>query len=1047
MKLTKFMCFLFLLLSGLSFAEQSVRDIVDASGFEGGLIVHVGCGDGKVSAELYHEGCLVLGLDVHPQNVARARAHFLEKGVLGSVVADRMTPGRLPLIDETVNLAVVTDSKTDVANEELLRVLAPEGVAFVKDESGWRKLLKPRPDEIDSWTHFLHGPDNNPVAADTVVGRPFHMRWAGEPRWQRSHDYLASMSALVSDGKKLFYIFDKGETSTMAVLPNWTLAARDAFNGVVLWERPIKKWEDYLHNFRSGPVHLPRSLVVADGRLYTFLGYDEPLVALDPASGKTLQTYAGTEGVREILYESGRLYLVIHGGKSERSYSEIPKRMLVLDASTGEKLWEKKDDLAKELSGGTLAVGNGVAVYDARQSLECVDAVTGKQLWRSQRTSPVQYKLHKRAVTIISGDTVLWAGSADRGLRDRGTFLAAFDLKTGTELWRSPAQEVFNSPVEVFVIKGQVWSREGAIKGSRSQYSVARDLRTGTITHKRPRDGDIFSLSGHAWCYMNKATTRFLVRGEAGVEFLSTENDSGYAHHFTRGTCQYGVLPCNGLLYTPPHSCACFINAKLNGFLALAPKSNSGIYNRQEPALEKGEAYSETLNLKYESSQSDWPTFRADVERTLSVSGSVSDTPSKQWEVNVPGKLSAPVYAAGRLYVSSIDLHTVYALDGKTGAQIFSYTAGGRIDTPPTIYKGLVVFGSSDGWVYCLRASDAKLVWRFRGSNADLRMVSYGQLESVWPVPGNILIMDGNAYFASGRSSYIDGGMFLYKLDVRSGEVLAKKRLYDRDPVTGIEPIENAKNRYLSPAVLPDILSFDGTFISIRHEQFDVNLARIAEEDKIPHVLSAVGFADDSWWQRTSQMYTTAAGTGFGWYMPNSVVPSGRVIALDGDNVLGFGRTLPYSPFDNFAGLNLKRYHIFSMPKKPVVKSGRYETVDWNERIRERTQNIATVTWSRDVAVRARALLVAGDKMVLAGPKNVLYGVKPRAIEQGRRVIRENVDAFTGMNDGLLEIVATKDGKTLGTVTLDSPPVYHGLIAVDGALFMTTTAGTVVRLQ
>ena len=1047
MKSIKSTCVLFLLMSGLCFAGQSVRDIVDASGFEGGLIVHVGCADGGLTAELYKEGRLVLGLDSDPGNVAKARSHFLEKGVIGDVVADRMLPGTLPLLDGTVNLVVVSSSRPEVAGEEILRVLAPEGVAFVRGQSGWRKIEKPRPTEIDSWTHFLHGPDNNPVAADTAVGPPFHMRWAGEPRWQRSHDFLASMSALVSDGKKLFYIYDKGETSTMAVLPNWTLAARDAFNGVVLWERPIKEWEDYLRNFRSGPVHLPRSLVVADGRLYTFLGYDEPLVALDPGSGKILQTYAGTEGVREIVCAGGRLYLVIHEGKSASSYSEIPKRILVLDAGTGKKLWEKKGALAKDLSGATLAVGSGVALYDARQSLECVDAVTGEQLWRSQRESPARYKLYRRAVTVISGNTVLWAASSDAGRRRRGSFLAAFDLKTGDELWRAPAQEVFNSPAEVFVIKGQVWSREGYVKGAKSGYSVARDLRTGQVMHKRPNDSDIFSLSGHAWCYMNKATTRFLARGEAGVEFLSTENDSGYAHHFIRGTCQYGILPCNGLLYTPPHSCACFINAKLNGFLALAPKSASGTYNRREPALEKGEVYSEIPNLKHESSQSDWPTFRADMERTLSVTASVSDTPRKQWEVNVPGKLSAPVYAAGRLYVSSIDLHTVYALDGKTGAQVWSYTAGGRVDTPPTIHKGLVLFGSADGWVYCLRASDGNLAWRFRGSNADLRMVSYGQIESVWPVPGNILVLDDNAYFASGRSSYIDGGMFLYKLDVRSGEVLAKKRLYDRDPVTGIEPIVNAKNRYLSPAVLPDILSFDGTFISIRHEQFDVNLARIAEDDKIPHVLCSIGFADDSWWQRTCQMYTTAAGTGFGWYMPNSVVPSGRVIALDGDNVLGFGRTLPYSPFDNFAGLNLKRYHIFSMPRKPVVKRTRYETVDWGERIQERTQDVAMNTWSRDVAVRARALLVAGDKMVLAGPKNVLYGIKPRAIEQGRRVVRENVDAFTGMADGLLEIVATKDGKTLGTVKLDSPPVYHGLIAADCALFMTTTAGTVVRLQ
>jgi outer membrane protein assembly factor BamB len=637
-------------MSGLSFSEQSVQEIVDASGFEGGLIVHVGCGNGEITAELYREGRLVLGLDADPKNVAKARAHFLEKGVIGDIVADRMLSDTLPLLDGTVNLVVVSSSKPNVASEEILRVLAPEGIAFVRGQSGWQQIEKPRPTEIDSWTHFLHGPDNNPVAADTVVDRPFHMRWNGEPRWQRSHDFLASMSALVSDGKKLFYIYDKGETSTMAVLPRWTLAARDAFNGVVLWEKPINQWEEYLRNFRSGPVHLPRSLVVADGRLYTFLGYNEPLVALDLGSGKTLQTYAGTEGVREILYAGGRLYLVIHEGRSESSYSEIPKRILVLDARTGKKLWEKKDALAKDLSGATLAVGSGVAVYDARQSLECVDAVTGKQLWRSQRASPVQYKLYKRAVTVISGNTVLWAGSSDNRRRGRGSFLAAFDLKTGNELWRAPAQEVFNSPPEVFVIKGRVWSREGAIKGSKSGYSVARDVRTGKVMHKRPHDSDILTLSGHAWCYMNKATERFLVRGEAGVEFLSTENDSGFAHHFIRGTCQYGILPCNGLLYVPPHSCACYINAKLNGFTALAPKSTSGIYTRKEPALEKGEAYSEASRQTSTYSNADWPTFRADAERSLSVSASISDAPTKKWESEVPGTLSSPVYADGRLY-------------------------------------------------------------------------------------------------------------------------------------------------------------------------------------------------------------------------------------------------------------------------------------------------------------------------------------------------------------------------------------------------------------
>ncbi len=136
MKLIKSTCVLFLLMSGLCFAEQSVREIVDASGFEGGLIVHVGCGDGEITAELYKEGRLVLGLDADPKNVAKARARFLEKGVIGDVVADRMLSDTLPLLDGTVNLVVVSSSKPNVASEEILRVLAPEGVASIRGQSG-----------------------------------------------------------------------------------------------------------------------------------------------------------------------------------------------------------------------------------------------------------------------------------------------------------------------------------------------------------------------------------------------------------------------------------------------------------------------------------------------------------------------------------------------------------------------------------------------------------------------------------------------------------------------------------------------------------------------------------------------------------------------------------------------------------------------------------------------------------------------------------------------------------------------------------------------
>ena len=36
--------------------------------------------------------------------------------------------------------------------------------------------------EIDEWTHYLHGPDNNAVADDTRVGPPRYMQWVVRAR-------------------------------------------------------------------------------------------------------------------------------------------------------------------------------------------------------------------------------------------------------------------------------------------------------------------------------------------------------------------------------------------------------------------------------------------------------------------------------------------------------------------------------------------------------------------------------------------------------------------------------------------------------------------------------------------------------------------------------------------------------------------------------------------------------------------------------------------------------------------------------------------------
>ena len=57
----------------------------------------------------------------------------------------------------------------ELSADEITRVLVPNGVAYVREGTTWKKTIKPRPKNIDEWTHYLHGSDGNAVAHDDVV--------------------------------------------------------------------------------------------------------------------------------------------------------------------------------------------------------------------------------------------------------------------------------------------------------------------------------------------------------------------------------------------------------------------------------------------------------------------------------------------------------------------------------------------------------------------------------------------------------------------------------------------------------------------------------------------------------------------------------------------------------------------------------------------------------------------------------------------------------------------------------------------------------------
>jgi hypothetical protein len=53
-------------------------------------------------------------------------------------------------------------------------------------------------------------------------------------------------------------------------------------------------------------------------------------------------------------------------------------------------------------------------------------------------------------------------------------------------------------------------------------------------------------------------------------------------------------------------------------------------------------------------------------------------------------------------------------------------------------------------------------------------------------------------------------------------------------------------------------------------------------------------------------------------------------------------------------------------------------------------------------------------------------------------------DALEGRSGGLLQAVSTSDGRKLGEHRLDAPPVFDGLVAAGGHLYLATMDGRVV---
>jgi len=971
-------------------APSQAEDILAMAGRKTGLCVHLGCGR-KGSAALTAElaaagGMLVHGLAVNQAAADRARQTIVQRGLAGQASVEKAAIHPLPYLRDLANLVVIEDFAELAAQgltwPEVERIVAPGGVICVKRDGRWTAARKPRPKEMDDWTHPAHGPDGNRVSADGLVTLPVGLRWLdGVPvNWQT---YSTSRGWVVAGGR----CFTLGPTVLENVAPagylphkrEEYLIARDAFNGLPLWQVDCETLNtgSMVSTYNFAPL-------ASDGRrVYAYK--KDRLVAFDAESGRIVVQYSVRFPAERLLLLDGVLVCSQWEGKEEAKETghhlvyavhSVAKTGVgaveAFDARDGTRKWSLPRP-AQEIVAADGAVflllepGNP----PVRQEILALDLHTGRERWR---IGPGQLAPDPAMHLNCAGCGVLVVGHV------KTKIITVHSASDGRKLWEiNPA----TSPSP----NGLLWTPlvDGLLWRGGHKY----DPRTGEVKGVVPPRIEAEPCSppvvvGHYVVYP---------RYGAFWDMAVPKNDANLYRYRTyqamRGACIAGATPANGMFYAGQNFCTC-LPGQVPGFVAYGPCGEvpgPADFEKARP-VEHGPAFAAVSPAV--ASADDWPMYRHDPQRSgatqlrlppqlgvlwrTEVAPPVRGPLAAAWKARLTSWLTAPVAAEGKVFVAATDLGQVAAVDAATGRLLWKATVGARVDSPPAIHRGLCIFGAHDGWVYALRARDGELAWRTRAAPWERRMVAFGQVESVWPAVGAVLVRKEMVVASAGRTSESDGGVALCALDAAIGSQLW---------ATAIGTGTHAQN---------DVLAATDKQLLWRHVAIAPETGKLAGAGKRGPGGGLEGLHDGTW---TRLGKRRSGNRTFG-------QASGEMFVWNESTLFGY---------ECLVNWNSKNRWCFAVPKSKTTGPEKLQPQDYAWRL----------VMPDDCQVEAMALSPGG--LLLAG-----------------RVCERK----SGKSRGFLWVVSGEDGKKQAEHDLDSPPAYDGLAIAGGQAYLALEDGSVV---
>lgn len=759
--------------SGGSSAETA-EQLLDRIGISRGICVLAGDPDGQLAIALARKSQLQIYVQLPtPDEASRIRRAAEAAGLDATRVhVERGDTAHLHLADNVADTVVVLDATTGPPVSEILRVLRPRGIAWL----GNRRLMKPVPEGMGDWTHPFHGPDNNPVSQDRLIVAPYLTQFLSDPR------YAPTPQVAVAAGGRVFKAFGHVAFHEREEPLLNKLVAFNGFNGTMLWQRDLPEG---LMVHRNTVIATPDTL---------YLGDDTSCQLIDAATGQTkgqirppAELTGGTYW-KWMALEGGRLYALIgedeqktiatkwkrqeHGWPwtgISRGYNQpvqpwgYGRTILAIDPKTKNVLWHHREE--QPIDGRAVCMGGGrIFAFRFGSYLTCLDAQTGNVLWRkTEENSPELFDVLgaylPRQGWQTNWRTVAYLKCSDQAVYFAGPQLGklvAVSAEDGRLLWQHPYDnfQLVLHPKGLYAISGP-WGNNVSRKFDPLTGEVLAQLSTGRRACTRP----------------TATSDSILFRAMGGSVRFDLNSSSPRWVSPMRPPCQDGVTVANGLLYWWPYACDCQLS--LYGVVALGSAGGfdfSPDYHAPQRLQTSDDPGAPSTPVR--SSPNDWPTFRANNQRTATSTVAVPKSVAVRWQTKpsaLPGtRPTAPVTAGGLVLLAGSD-GTVRALEATTGREVWATATDGEIRIPPTIADGRALVGSGDGWVYALDAATGRLQWRFRAAPAERKIPVFGRLLSTWPAASGVLVQDDTAYVAAGLANY--DGTYVYALDPETGRV------------------------------------------------------------------------------------------------------------------------------------------------------------------------------------------------------------------------------------------------------------------------------------